>query len=334
MTKIDMHVHTTASDGEFSPIEVIDYSLSKKLNGIAITDHDTVEGINEGIKYASNLTDYIIVPGIELSSEFHGEEIHILGYFINRNSEQLNNILVKLKESRVLRAKKIVSRLNKEGIKISYAEVEKIAGADVIGRPHIAKILMKYGHSKSMQKAFQEFLVKGSKTYVPRYKLDMSHAIDLIKKANGKVVLAHPGLIKESSILNHGFICAQKACRHKVRGILKDDSLETLSSIQPLPQGERLNAQVVIKKKELIETILRHDFDGIETYYPNHSMEDIHYFEALAKKHKLICTGGSDFHQIPTGGDIHEDLGTCSTSLEVIADWKREFDLRIKQLGE
>ncbi|MCD5413930.1 MAG: PHP domain-containing protein [Clostridiales bacterium] len=279
MLKIDMHVHTTASDGEFSPSEVIDYSLSKKLSGVAITDHDTTEGIDEAINHASNFADYLVVPGIELSSEYYGEEIHILGYFIDHKSVQLNKMLADLKEARVLRAKKIVYLLNQEGIKIHFDEVEKISGADVIGRPHIAKILIKNGYSMSIQKAFQEFLVKGSKTYVPRYKLSLPRAIGIIKDAKGKVVLAHPGLIK---------------------------------------------------KRELIEKIvMSHKFNGIETYYPSHSDKDVLYFEELAQKHNLICTGGSDFHQIPTDGDIHEDLGTCSTPLEVIADWKREFDLRI-----
>lgn len=276
MKLIDMHVHTTASDGVFTPIQVINYSLLKQLSGIAITDHDTVGGIDEAMRHAHNLKDFVVVPGIELSTDYCGEEIHILGYFINHKSEKLNEALENLKKARVVRAKKIVDLLNLKGIKISFEEIERISGVDVIGRPHIARILTNKGYSKSVPEAFKEFLVKGSKAYIPRDKIGVVEAIKLIKASHGKVVLAHPGLIKE---------------------------------------------------KKLINKILEHDFDGIETYHPSHSIEDALNFESLAKKHNLICTAGSDFHQIPTEDDIHDDLGSCSLPLGRIEKWKKEFEL-------
>jgi len=184
MKLIDMHVHTTASDGVFTPIEVINYSLSKQLSGIAVTDHDTVGGIDEAIRHARDLKDYVVVPGIELSTDYYGEEIHILGYFINHKSEKLNEVLDKLKKARVVRAKKIVDLLNMKGIKISFEEVEKVSGVDVIGRPHIARILTSKGYSKSVPEAFREFLIKGSKAYIPRDKIGVVEAIKLIKCNN------------------------------------------------------------------------------------------------------------------------------------------------------
>ncbi|AOY77254.1 PHP domain-containing protein [Clostridium formicaceticum] len=201
MRYIDMHTHTTASDGTYSPRQLIDYAITKGLSGIAITDHDTVEGIDEGMNYASKLGKFIVITGIELSTEYLGEEVHILGYDINHTSKDLLQALSFIQEQRRNRAVKIVDKLQKLGLLITYDEVLKIAREGAVGRPHIARVLLEKGYIESIQEAFHKYLSKGCPAYVPRYKITPFEAIDMIKKAEGFVTIAHPGLIKNEKIL-------------------------------------------------------------------------------------------------------------------------------------
>ena len=207
MDFIDMHVHTTASDGQLSPVEVVDYAISKGLSGVAITDHDTITGLQDAISYGK-LKGVIIIPGIELSTEFEGEEVHILGYKIDYANQELLETLNILRDERAHRAQKIIHKLQGLGMKISFQEVQAIAKEGVIGRPHIAKILIKKGYVKTVQEAFEKYLNKGCSAYVPRYKLSPFDAVDLIKKAGGITVMAHPGLVKKlglvEELIKHG----------------------------------------------------------------------------------------------------------------------------------
>lgn len=203
MKYIDMHTHTTASDGALTPKELIDYAIEKELNGVAITDHDTVGGIEEAMDYCKTKNDFLLIPGIELSTEDLGEEIHILGYMIDYQDEKFLKLLDLLQNERKNRAHKIIEKLNELGFKITFSEVEGLTVDGNIGRPHIAKVLITKGYLSNTKEAFEKYLNKGCPAYVPRYKITPLEAIKEIKRIGGYAVVAHPGLIKSNEILKH-----------------------------------------------------------------------------------------------------------------------------------
>jgi len=194
----DLHIHTTFSDGSYKPEEIVDMAQKKDFKTIAISDHDTLDGINPALEYASN-KDIEVIPAIEFST-FEGKaEIHILGYFIDHEDDYLRKIVKKIFDSRKIRAQKMVELLNKQNIDITYNEVKNMASDDYIGRPHIAKLMIKKGYINEMKDAFtDQYIGNGGKAYVEKYKLSPVDAIDLILNTGGIPVLAHPVFI------NHG----------------------------------------------------------------------------------------------------------------------------------
>ncbi|PAB60893.1 PHP domain-containing protein [Anaeromicrobium sediminis] len=197
MEKIDMHVHTTASDGVFTPKEIIEWALRLNLAGIAITDHDTVEGIKEAFEFLKDNTDFLLIPGIEFSCLYKDSEVHILGYFIDYENEELNRICRKIKDARKNRATKIIEKLRTEGIDITEDDISKMGHVESIGRPHIARIMVKKGYVKDIEEAFHKWIGRNKVAYVERYKISIKEAVGYIKGAGGIAVLAHPGLLKE-----------------------------------------------------------------------------------------------------------------------------------------
>lgn len=201
--KFDLHTHTDNSDGTYSPIELIDLAIKKGLSGIAITDHDNTDGVDIAIKYAEQLKDFKIIPGIEFGCVYEGKEVHILGYFIDYNDNNFIKLTKKLKDSRMTRGVKIISRLNDLEIEISMKDVNEFSKADFIGRPHIARALMKKGYVNNISEAFEKYLGINSPAYVERYKISVEEVINLIKDIKGISVLAHPGLIGDNNIVNY-----------------------------------------------------------------------------------------------------------------------------------
>lgn len=198
----DLHVHTTASDGIYSPSEVIDQAEELGLSGLAITDHDTVSGLKEAHDYADKYKkNLLVIPGIEMNTELYENEIHILGYYFNTEDSDLLNRLKEIKQARTERALKMIHRLHTMGMIISFEQVQKIAQGDLIARPHIAQALQDKGYVFSIKEAFEKFIGKGKPAYVPRYKFLPGEAIELIKNAGGISSLAHPGLIKDQSLI-------------------------------------------------------------------------------------------------------------------------------------
>lgn len=198
----DMHVHSTASDGTLSPEEIINKAVSMGLSGIAITDHDTVDGLLAAEKYLhTHEFPLDFIPGIELNTDLGKNEIHILGYYIDYNNRQLNERLVEIRGQRQLRAQKMVDKLCELGMKIEYSDVINIAGSDLIARPHIAMAMIKAGYVDNVKEAFDRFIGKGKPAYVSRYKFMPEEAVKLIASAGGIPVLAHPGLIADQSML-------------------------------------------------------------------------------------------------------------------------------------
>ena len=193
-----MHIHTTKSDGILTPEQVVAWSHKIGLRGIAITDHDTIDGIEEGISASKGLKEFILIPGIEFSSLHKDQEIHILGYFIDNRNSQLISITNKIKEYRDTRATKTIEALKELNIEIDMEGVNPGGKKKSIGRPHIARALMEKGYVKSVQEAFEKYLSKGRPAYVSRFKFSLIDTIETIKNAKGIAVLAHPGLLDKS----------------------------------------------------------------------------------------------------------------------------------------
>lgn len=201
MQKADLHIHTTASDGLMAPDEVVRWAGIKRLKAIGITDHDTINGIRSA-EAASTKYGVEVVPGIELSTLYKEEEIHILGYFIDYKAGWFLETLEKIQNSRYERAANIVDRLKKVDVDITLDQVRSIAGSGAIGRPHIARAMIDKGYISNIKEAFQKYIGKGGPAYVERYKLSSREAIEIINKLGGIPVLAHPGLIMNKTYIS------------------------------------------------------------------------------------------------------------------------------------
>ncbi len=195
----DLHIHTYESDGTLSPTAVVHLAQKVGIQTIAITDHDSVNGITEALLVAKQV-GIEVIPGIEFSCLYQMQEVHILGYYIDVSNRELRQEISYIAEARRDRAEKIVRKLNKLGIEISYDRVRKIAAGDIIGRPHIAQAMIEKNYIKNMQQAFSKsYIDKGGRAYVERYKLSPGEAINLIHNAGGIAVIAHPGLCYRSN---------------------------------------------------------------------------------------------------------------------------------------
>lgn len=195
--RYDLHTHTTYSDGTFTVEELLKRAKYIGLKGIAITDHDTMEGISEGKEIAHEL-DLKFIPGIEFSCSYQGYEIHILGYFLNDKSEKLASKLIELKKARKERNEKIIKKLNNLGLKITMEEIEKEATGTIVSRAHICNVMMNKGFVYSKGEAFKQYLGRNGVAYVEKGSSDPIEIIKLIKECRGISALAHPSLICDS----------------------------------------------------------------------------------------------------------------------------------------
>lgn len=201
--KYDLHVHTNYSDGLHSPATVVDFAIERGLDGIAITDHDSVMGIEEALLYSKGFESFNVIPGIELSCIYDNSEVHILGYFIDYQDDNILSITKILRESRKERVRKIVDKLNNLNIKIDIQNIKDESNNGFTGRVAIARELIKAGYTSTIQEAFNKYLNPGRPAYVERYKLTVDDAVSLIKGAGGIPVLAHPGLLKDKYTLQY-----------------------------------------------------------------------------------------------------------------------------------
>ena len=197
--RIDLHIHTTASDGTMTPAEVISHADRLKLKAISITDHDTVAGSEEAFRCGIP-PSLGFLTGVEISAApppfYPGSgSFHLLGYSIRLDDTQLNQTLAKLRQARKSRNPAIISRLNELGIPLTLDEVLQEAGDGQLGRPHIAKVLVKRGVATTIDEAFDELLAAGRPAYVDKYRIDCAQAIRIVLAAGGIPVLAHPGLL-------------------------------------------------------------------------------------------------------------------------------------------
>jgi predicted metal-dependent phosphoesterase TrpH len=191
----DLHAHSDRSDGTLSPDEVVALAGRRDLAGIALTDHDTFDGLDEAAAAAEELgLDF--VPGIEFSAEYDGASLHILGYWVDPHDEAVNAELDRLSATRFRRGELIVEKLRELGFEIDFERVRRIAGGQTIARPHVAQAMVEAGIVATEQEAFDRYISDDGLAYVPKHALEPLEALRLIRRAGGGCVLAHPGMWK------------------------------------------------------------------------------------------------------------------------------------------
>jgi 3',5'-nucleoside bisphosphate phosphatase len=263
---IDLHTHSTASDGSLRPRELVRYAQEKGICAIALTDHDTVDGLSDAMDEAEKI-GIEVIPGVEIGVDF-APEMHILGYFSKNDYVKIREVLINLRKSRDERNPKIIGKLRELGFDISMQEVEDEAKGLVVGRPHIAKVLMDKGYVDTVSEAFDKYLGSGKPAHFKKDKLTPGQGIQEITKAGGIAVLAHPIYLGKNN-----------------------------------PQLD-----------ELLETLVTYGLKGIEAHYVTNTRDDTGNLLRLALKHRLLVTGGSDFH-----GSFKPDveIGTGHGNLQI-----------------
>jgi len=253
---IDLHVHSTRSDGTYTPTELVEYAIEKGLTAFALTDHDTTDGLDEAISYANALRAEgkadvpEVIPGIELSTNIEDTEVHVAGLFIDKENPEFRSYLKEFVASRNLRNLKMCAKLTEIGIPITAEELESAFPNCILTRAHFASWLREHGYVSSNKEAFDRYLGKRCPCYVPREKITPQKAIALILTAGGIPVLAHPILYR-----------------------LSDARLEALVA--------------TLKEAGLV---------GIEAIYSTYEPSEERQIRRLAKKYDLLLSGGSDFH--------------------------------------
>lgn len=197
MSRIDLHLHTTHSDGSLAPSEVLKLAKNAGVTALAITDHDITSAIPEAMAAGQEL-GIEVIPGVEISSFDGRSELHILGYFLDWQDPVLNDRMTTLRASRHRRNPLIIDRLRAAGLDVTYEEVRALAGTESVGRPHIAQLLMRKKYVSSAKEAFDRYLAEGRPAYVARELPVPAEAIAWIREANGLAVLAHPTWVKDS----------------------------------------------------------------------------------------------------------------------------------------
>ncbi len=194
MPGIDLHSHTTCSDGTFAPAETVRLAVERGLDVLAVSDHDTTEGLAEAADAAGG-TGLEIVPATEFSTVYEGGSIHVLAYWIDPANAEFLAELARLQDDREWRAQEIVKKLNELGFPIGYARVRELAGGSVVARPHIAQAMVEAGIVPTYEEAFTEdFILDGGRAYVEKHALHPVDALALIHRAGGVCVIAHPGM--------------------------------------------------------------------------------------------------------------------------------------------
>ena len=189
---IDLHIHTTASDGLLTPVQVVEFAKEAELAAISITDHDTIDGYQAAKKRAEEL-EIDLIPAVELSTSHKGEDFHILGYLIDYENPEFLKKINSFQEERRIRGEEMVEKLNELGIDLRMETVKNIAGKGSVGRPHLADALLKEEFVHTYEEAFARYLGYHAPAYVPKRCLTPQEGIDLIHLVRGVAVLAHPG---------------------------------------------------------------------------------------------------------------------------------------------
>jgi predicted metal-dependent phosphoesterase TrpH len=200
--KADMHMHTTFSDGLFSPYELIKKCKQRGLSVISITDHDSVASFPDAIEYGKEF-GVEVIPGVELSALVEDKDVHILGYFVDYTNPRLLEYLEFFRMERVKRAERIVAKLNSINVPLKFEAVMERAGKGAVGRPHIASAMVEEGFIDNYHQAFERFIGNGGPAYEKKFQLTITDAIKLISSSGGLSFLAHPGRYTTEELLHH-----------------------------------------------------------------------------------------------------------------------------------
>jgi 3',5'-nucleoside bisphosphate phosphatase len=281
MNEVDLHTHTTASDGGLSPRQLVGRAARLGLKYLGITDHDTTAGVAEATAAAEQF-GITIIPGVEINTDVPGAEVHVLGYFLNPAHGELGEQLARIREGRVGRARTMAQVLTQMGAPIAFERILQIAGDGSIGRPHVAQALLEAGHVTSYQEAFAKYIGRNSPAYVERLKFSPAEACALIRRAGGLPSLAHPVFFDRYGAIKASF---------------------DLAGMLP----------------EMIAAGLA----GIEVYYPSYDAVTVEYLLALARKHGLVPSGGTDFHGVRPN---ELDLGGIYIPVKVVRRLRERWE--------
>ncbi|MFH1196037.1 MAG: PHP domain-containing protein [bacterium] len=199
-SRVDLHMHTTCSDGANSPLDLVAKAKQANLDIISITDHDSINALDEAMAYGKEI-GVEVIPGVEISTDIEDREVHLLGYFIDIKNEELNKYLEFFRVERYHRAKRIVNKLNNLGIAINISDIMDHAKDSAIGRPHIAFTLQELGVVQNYYEAFDKFLKDDGPAYERKIHVSAQSALKLINEAGGLSFIAHPGYMKESVLM-------------------------------------------------------------------------------------------------------------------------------------
>lgn len=249
--KADLHLHTTASDGRLEPAELVSLAVKVGLDVIAITDHDSIDGVVPALAAAQAYPSVTVIPGVELSTDVPRGEVHVLGYFIDYTDRNLAVTLDGLRDSRKGRAVRMIAKLRDLGMEVQWQRVEELAQGGSVGRPHIAQAMLEAGYISSLSEAFDNYIGRNGPAYAEREKMTPAESVKLIVDVRGLPVLAHPA------------------------------DIEDLDALLP----ELLKAGLV----------------GIEVFYTKYTPETISRLLTIAQQHRLITTGGTDYHHFEDG---------------------------------
>ncbi len=208
MGEVDLHLHTTASDGRLTPQELVKLAADRGLKVIAITDHDTTDGVRPAQAAAARFADLRVIPGVELSVDIAEAEVHLLGYWVDLDNREFQQLLAWSRDGRVNRARRILEKLAELGMPVEWERVRELAGDGAVGRPHIAQAMVAKGYVSDIREAFELYLGRGRPAYVERERLTPEQGIRSVLAVGGLPVLAHPAEIEGLEGLLPGWVGA------------------------------------------------------------------------------------------------------------------------------
>ena len=192
MVQADLHLHTTFSDGRLTPTQLVELCADRGIRHAAVTDHDSTEGIGEALEAARRFPGLEIIVGVELSTDVQDSEIHLLGYFVDHEDDELQGTLSAFRDGREGRARKMVERLDEMGLPVPWERVEELSGGGAIGRPHIAQAMVEAGYIEYPKDAFDKYLGRNGPAYVERARLTPAEAVRMVVSNGAVPVMAHP----------------------------------------------------------------------------------------------------------------------------------------------
>ncbi len=264
---VDLHTHTTASDGTESPLQVVSKAQAMGLAGVAITDHDTIHGVDEGLRAGTNL-GIEVVPGVEISCNWKTHHVHLLGFYINPRDDGLVSLLEWMRQGRLDRLPRMLEKLEELGITVDQQEVEAETKGETTGRPHLARVLVRNGVVSSSEEAFDKYLAYGRPAYAERPRPSIKEGILAIIQAEGVPVIAHPLTVDVS--------------QSELIGTLANENIQGIEYYYPYLQ---------VSGKS-------------EAWYAEITSQ-LMLIKELARKRDLILTGGSDYHgPVPGKADL------------------------------